>query len=807
MPARAIFGPRRVATTPATLTSHLYGDSELEQEQLINPYESQAAAYDVTQNIVENYEYSSEETYKHYHDTGAGEDQQHVYTSDVYQYPDESYYDNRLTMSGDNNEFYDSTTGDAYTMQSIQPAANTSDFQHSNVGWSESEMPYLEPMDAVSKEAISSTHSDDEANQTVLGLLSSAYGPSSTALIQPASSNSEEYYDDGEKTYYGHIPQRRPRRYNTIKRVPLDHGHLVLDCPIPPKLHSMLPIREGREFSHMRYTALTCDPDRFVSENYSLRQILYDPPRPTEICIILTLYNEDDKLFTRTMHGVMTNIAYLCSLKKHATWGPDSWKKVSVVIIADGRMKIHSRVLSVLAAMGIYQEGVGKNTVQDVPVVAHMYEYTTQISVDPSLKFRSAERGIVPVQILLCIKEHNQKKINSHRWAFNAFSAMLQPRVCILIDVGTMPKARSIYRLWEAFDQDENVGGACGEIVALKGKMGHALANPLVAAQNFEYKLSNVLDKPMESAFGYISVLPGAFSAYRYEALQNDAMGHGPLSTYFKGEKLYGGHSDADIFTKNMYLAEDRVLCWELVTKRNASWVLRFVKRAHGETDVPTQIPELISQRRRWLNGSFFAAIHSIIKFNYIYRSNHSLFRKTVLHIEMVYQLVQLLFSWFSLANYYLTFKILAESMTDVVHWLHIPSVICEYVYLAILIYCFLLSMGNRPQGNRNGYLFSMIIFALLMLYMMVIVIYLAYVSVRKEVDNNQGIHIIADGVFIRIVVSVLSTFGIWLISSILFVRGDLFTISLTHGICSLAYSNFCSYHPGTSVNANPKLY
>ena len=90
---------------------------------------------------------------------------------------------------------------------------------------------------------------------------------------------------------------------------------------------------------------------------------------------------------------------------------------------------------------------------------------------------------------------------------------------------------------------------------------------------------------------------------------------------------------------------------------------------------------------------------------------------------------------------------------------------------------------------------------------MMVIVIYLAYVSVRKEVDNNQGIHIIADGVFIRIVVSVLSTFGIWLISSILFVRGDLFTISLTHGICSLAYSNFCSYHPGTSVNANPKLY
>ena len=28
--------------------------------------------------------------------------------------------------------------------------------------------------------------------------------------------------------------------------------------------------------------------------------------------------------------------------------------------------------------------------------------------------------------------------------------------------------------------------------------------NPLVAAQNFEYKISNVLDKPMESVFGLV---------------------------------------------------------------------------------------------------------------------------------------------------------------------------------------------------------------------------------------------------------------------------------------------------------------
>lgn len=39
------------------------------------------------------------------------------------------------------------------------------------------------------------------------------------------------------------------------------------------------------------------------------------------------------------------------------------------------------------------------------------------------------------------------------------------------------------------------------------GKGGRNLVNPLVATQNFEYKISNILDKPLESAFGYVSVL------------------------------------------------------------------------------------------------------------------------------------------------------------------------------------------------------------------------------------------------------------------------------------------------------------
>jgi cellulose synthase/poly-beta-1,6-N-acetylglucosamine synthase-like glycosyltransferase len=143
---------------------------------------------------------------------------------------------------------------------------------------------------------------------------------------------------------------------------------------------------------------------------------------------------------------------------------------------------------------------------------------------------------------------------------------------------------------------------------------GRKLLNPLIAAQNFEYKMSNILDKPLESSFGYVSVLPGAFSAYRYRAIQGR-----PLEQYFHGDHSLADRLGAkgiygmNIFTKNMFLAEDRILCFELVAKANCKWTLTYVKPSKAETDVPESAPELIGQRRRWLNGSFAASIVRVI--------------------------------------------------------------------------------------------------------------------------------------------------------------------------------------------------
>ena len=563
------------------------------------------------------------------------------------------------------------------------------------------------------------------------------YTPAPDEPLSQYSTNQSAYYDDdsrpilqadssygpnplttpapGYGDYHDEAPQPTPspapiRRWKTVKEVQLFNGNLVLDCPIPPRLLNQIPhaqAPERDEFTHMRYSAATCDPGDFFEERFTLRQRLFAKPRHTELFIVVTMYNEDEVLFARTMSGVLKNIDFMCSRKDSKTWGKEAWKKIVVCVVSDGRGKINPRTRAVLAGMGVYQDGIAKQQVNGKDVTAHIYEYTTQVGIDLKRDVVSLRpRGSVPVQMIFCLKEKNQKKINSHRWFFQAFGRVLDPNICVLIDAGTRPGKDSIYNLWKAFDLEPMCGGACGEIKAMLGPGGKNLINPLVATQNFEYKMSNILDKPLESAFGFISVLPGAFSAYRYVALQNDKAGNGPLDKYFAGEKMHG--ANAGIFTANMYLAEDRILCFELVAKRRCHWILQYVKSSTGETDVPDTMAELILQRRRWLNGSFFAAVYALAHFYQIFRSDHSIGRKCMFMLEFTYQTINMLFAWFAIGNFFLVFRILTTSLgdKDLLSTTGIVlGVVFEWLYLATLLTCFVLALGNRPQGSNKFYM------------------------------------------------------------------------------------------------------
>ncbi|CAG8962298.1 hypothetical protein HYFRA_00005353 [Hymenoscyphus fraxineus] len=646
------------------------------------------------------------------------------------------------------------------------------------------------------------------------------FGPSSPLKSRHGADTRQSYmshetladqtsaHDDYDYEHYGPAPdgkqERRGARQAQMakKEVRLINGELILECKIPTILYSFLPRRDEIEFTHMRYTAVTCDPDDFVDKGYKLRQNIGSTARETELFICITMYNENEIDFTRTMHAVMKNISHFCGRSKSRTWGENGWQKIVVCIVSDGRQKVHPRTLDALAAMGVYQDGIAKNLVNGKEVQAHVYEYTTQVSLDSDLKFKGAEKGIVPVQMIFCLKEKNAKKLNSHRWFFNAFGRALIPNICILLDVGTKPGGNSLYHLWKAFDTDSNVAGACGEIKAMKGRWGTHLLNPLVASQNFEYKMSNILDKPLESVFGYITVLPGALSAYRYHALQNDATGHGPLSQYFKGETLHG--QNADVFTANMYLAEDRILCWELVAKRDEKWVLKYVKSCTGETDVPDTVPEFISQRRRWLNGAFFAAVYSLVHFRQVWKTDHTVGRKILLHIEFVYQFISLLFTYFSLANFYLTFYFVAGSLSDpaIDPFGHRIGLVFFTIlrYTCVLLICtqFILSMGNRPQGAKRLYFTSMVLYSIIMAYNTFAAF---YIVIRQLLKTDADIRI-GRNVFTNLIVSTASTIGLYFLMSFLYLdpwhmitSSIQYFLLLPSYICTLQVYAFCNTH------------
>ncbi|KAJ2778560.1 hypothetical protein H4R18_004524 [Coemansia javaensis] len=578
--------------------------------------------------------------------------------------------------------------------------------------------------------------------------------------------------------------QRKQKR----KEVELTSGNLVLDSPAPSAVLSKGKFQDADEFTHVRYTPVVCDANDFKNRRYTLRPALLG--RQTEIFIVLTMYNEDEVLFNRTFTAVMKNIAHLCSRTNSSTWGERAWEKVVVCIVADGMQKVDKRVLAVLGALGVYQEGIMQRDVDGVETKAHVFEYTVQSALDANMNFVGYKQKMPPVQVLFCLKTHNAKKINSHRWFFNAFAEILQPNICVLIDVGTKPTGTSIYHLWKSFAHDEHVAGACGEIAADLGKgCRNVLLNPLVAAQNFEYKISNILDKPLESVFGYITVLPGAFSAYRYSALRNAAENEGPLYEYFKGELMHTDGADSSIFQANMYLAEDRILCFELVAKRRCRYILRYVRAAKAVTDVPDTLAELISQRRRWLNGSFFATFYALAHWYRMLRTRHGPYRLLMLTLELIYQTISMVFSWFSIANFYLAYYFLEQNLktifdnrrddtipssqkislnADPFHGAgYIVMEVFRELYILALVMQFVLSLGNRPQGTKFIYRFSVLIFSIIMVIITYVAMYsVVYTAVHTNYKN--GIHgLLHDPKFRDIVISMASTYGLYIVASL----------------------------------------
>ena len=80
-------------------------------------------------------------------------------------------------------------------------------------------------------------------------------------------------------------------------------------------------------------------------------------------------------------------------------------------------------------------------------------------------------------------------------------------------------------------------------------------------------------------------MLPGAFSTFRWEAIRGE-----PLTEFYKGLNKTG----QSMLKQNMYLAEDRTMCFEIVHQHGFKYRLMYLPGAVALTDPPPHLSALI---------------------------------------------------------------------------------------------------------------------------------------------------------------------------------------------------------------------
>ena len=128
--------------------------------------------------------------------------------------------------------------------------------------------------------------------------------------------------------------------------------------------------------SHLTFhldTCATCDPSDFTLENeYDLRAHMYN--RHTELLIGVTCYNEGKVAFTRTLHSITQNRRDIRNLRRSAYWhrGGACWQKIVVCFIFDGVEVLDPEILDILATLGVYQDGIMRESVDGKEPIAHI---------------------------------------------------------------------------------------------------------------------------------------------------------------------------------------------------------------------------------------------------------------------------------------------------------------------------------------------------------------------------------------------------------------------------------------------------
>jgi chitin synthase len=105
---------------------------------------------------------------------------------------------------------------------------------------------------------------------------------------------------------------------------------------------------------------------------------------------------------------------------------------------------------------------------------------------------------------------------------------------------------------------------------------------------------------------------------------------------------------------------------------------------------------------------------------------------------------------------------------------INIVNDVLNYFYLGLLMICFILALGNRPQGSKMAYTLAIIGFAVITIYMALAVTLLAYKCIEIMIKKHKGDWKIGDFlrsmIFRNLILSIVGTLGLYIFASVIFV-------------------------------------
>ncbi|WP_159077920.1 addiction module [Dickeya sp. Secpp 1600] len=333
-------------------------------------------------------------------------------------------------------------------------------------------------------------------------------------------------------------------------------------------------------------------------------------PATCKIMACVTLYNEPPAALLNTLTA-------LCASQFSTTLEDAPSPPLVICMVTDGEAALHPQTRAQLSSLGFDLSSPSPPSDADKNMGNQLALQCLTLSASeilpPSPRISPTQNALSSVTLVLALKHHNRGKLDSHSWFFRHICRLITPSYALQIDTGSVPDAHCLSRLHDYLEAHHHCAAVTARILTPPPTDRRLILN----WQYGDFWWEKITDWPVNQRLGYMEVVPGQCSLIRYATFSMpSSTTSSPLQRYLRGLHPQG------LLEHNQFLAEDRVLGFEIVRESIPPSTTEYRSDAMLETDPCHTFAELVRQRRRWINSTLAVRATTLLALPGLWRQN-----------------------------------------------------------------------------------------------------------------------------------------------------------------------------------------